>query len=590
MRAESIEIIVIAGYLVFLFGIGLVFRKLNSGDDDYFRSGCRGSWWMVGMSVFMSGISVATFTSNARLAFEGGWSVCLIYLVNALCFLICWIWLGARFRQMRLITFPQVIRDRFGTSLQQGFAYFGILMFPLGGALQFYSLAIFANGIFGFPVVPTILVVGLVVAFYSTNGGNWAVMAADFLQGMVMLPVTMLITVLCLQKLGGFSGMLEQIRLHGLQSDFQLVKPMGAFAHDMFSVPWLASLLLIQVVVNLGLIGAPRFFACKDGKAASHAALLCAVLSIVGAVFWFIPPITGRLLFEGDVLQTAISCPAEASFAVTARNLLPAGFMGLMMVAMFGASMSTMDTALNKNSAIVVEDIIPALLRRIGRDARLSPSVGLKVGRGFTVLFAVLITACAIWFAQMSGVGAFDVGFKINAMVALPSMVPLFLGMFIKRTPSWTGWASFGAGLVPSIISALYPGLWATHTLALISFGISSGVFLLSMPFWKKAPETYRRSTEEFFKRMATPVDFEKEVGDANDVQQMKILGGLCLLMALFILIILLVPNSWKDRMGIVFVSGFIGTVGGLLRFAAFRQTNRERNKHAPSKPEQEQD
>ena len=52
-----IEYIVIAGYFAMLIGIGFIMKKLNSNVSDYFRSGCRGSWYLVGASAFMAALS-----------------------------------------------------------------------------------------------------------------------------------------------------------------------------------------------------------------------------------------------------------------------------------------------------------------------------------------------------------------------------------------------------------------------------------------------------------------------------------------------------------------------------------------------------
>lgn len=108
MQASSIEILVILVYLVFLFGIGIIFSKINFGDDDYFCSGGRDSWWLVGMSVFMSGISVATFPSDVGLALPG--FVRLILLV------------------------PNTLKDRLGVLFVAGFiASVGLLLNLAGG-------------------------------------------------------------------------------------------------------------------------------------------------------------------------------------------------------------------------------------------------------------------------------------------------------------------------------------------------------------------------------------------------------------------------------------------------------------------------
>lgn len=61
MQVSWIEFFVVGTYLLFLVGIGIAFKRLNSNVDDYFRSGCQGTWWLVGVSSFMAGAGSGTF-------------------------------------------------------------------------------------------------------------------------------------------------------------------------------------------------------------------------------------------------------------------------------------------------------------------------------------------------------------------------------------------------------------------------------------------------------------------------------------------------------------------------------------------------
>jgi solute:Na+ symporter, SSS family len=90
----------------------------------------------------------------------------------------------------------------------------------------------------------------------------------------------------------------------------------------------------------------------------------------LGSFFWFIPPMVARLLYEADVLVMGaqLNNPAEAAFAVASINLLPLGMTGMIVVAMFAATMSSMDSGINRNAAVFVRDIYPALCRLVGRD------------------------------------------------------------------------------------------------------------------------------------------------------------------------------------------------------------------------------
>jgi hypothetical protein len=81
MDHPAIEYSVIVAYLVLML---VVFKNFNKSSGDHFRGGSQGTWWIVGMSSFMAGISAFTFTGNGGAAFEAGWAVPVIYVANCI--------------------------------------------------------------------------------------------------------------------------------------------------------------------------------------------------------------------------------------------------------------------------------------------------------------------------------------------------------------------------------------------------------------------------------------------------------------------------------------------------------------------------
>ena len=74
---------------------------------------------------------------------------------------------------------------------------------------------------------------------------------------------------------------------------------------------------------------------------------------------------------------------------------------------------------------------------------------------------------------------------------------------------------------------------------------------------------------------MHTPVDFEKEVGDANDYSQMLIVGRLSLLVAVLLLLLLIIPNELWARGCIIALAGSVGFIGALLLLFAKRHAQK---------------
>lgn len=585
MENGWIEFAVIGGYLFVLISISIAFKSFSKDASDYFRSGCRGKWWLVGMSCFMTAFSAWTFTGAAGVAYSSGWSALVIFLANVFAFLFNASCLAPWFRQLRSISPPEIIRKRFGVTTQQFYAWITVCTQMCYSAVHLYGLAIFSSAVFGFKVQQVILVLGFVVLFYSMLGGSWGVMASDFIQSMVLLPMTILVAILCLNQVGGISGLFSGIRDGGLTTDYKMINDSARFAGN-YTWFWAIAIFLQNTTAFNSLTNASRFFAVKDGKEARKAALLTACLMFLGSLIWFIPPMVARLLFADEVSAVAISKPAEAAYAIASMKLLPLGMTGLMVVAMFAATTSSMDSGLNRNAAVFTNDIYPALAKTLGFKPTENGKTLLLMGRIFTIGIGIVVISLAYYFSTRDDKGIFQYMLNIGGMLMIPLMIPLLLGVFFRDVPKWACLFSVGCAftssamgfvsgseneLIQSISFLKEPWLWQQKVVTNIIVGSTS--FLLTRFFWKYEKDAYRELVDKFFRIMHTPIDFEKEVGQANDFRQSMMVGSFCSLIGFAICLITLLPNKWamSGRFGILFVGGFVVTVGLLLIFTGLK-------------------
>ncbi|WPJ97840.1 hypothetical protein SH580_08965 [Coraliomargarita algicola] len=581
---QTIEFIIIAAYLLLLVTVSLVFKKFNQDSNDYFRNGCRGTWWLIGTSVFMTTFSAWTFTGAAGVSYNAGWTVTIIFLSNSLGFLFNAVYLAPRYRQLRMTTSAEVVRKRFGPTTEQYVAYSGFVFYAYVAALHLYGLSIFTSAIFGFDIESTILVIGVVVVIYSMIGGSWAVKATDFLQSLILIPITVLVAILSLKYVGWGSGMFGMIEAQGLNEHFKFINTVE-FSDEMidFSIYWAIAVTLEHVISYNSLSSAPRYFATKDGRDARKAAWLACILMTIGSVIWIIPPIVAKLCFSQEVEAMNIASPAESAYAITSLNLLPLGMSGLIAVAIFAATMSSMDSGLNGNSATLVKNILPPLLRLRGRKMP-SPKGQLRIGQVWTLLCGAGIIFISLYLSRQEGKGIFRFMLILGLLIPT-SQVPLLLGLFIRKVPSWSALVTMimvwpvglfmyfsGKDVVKDVPLMHDPHKW--HWGILLKLGLAAAIFMLTMPFWKYASPKYKAQVDDFFRTMNTPVDFEQEVGEANDSSQERILGFFAIVIGVAICLIMFVPgNGWgiDGRLGILFVGGSVSLTGLLFVFAGYR-------------------
>ena len=131
----NFEYITLGVYLIMLLTLGAYFARFNRNLSDFIRGGAQGTWWIVGMSMFISGISAFTFTGAASAAFEAGPSLLGMYLANVVAFVIGGLFLAKWYRQTRALTVADIIRERFGVAMEQFSAYVGVVMAPISGSI-----------------------------------------------------------------------------------------------------------------------------------------------------------------------------------------------------------------------------------------------------------------------------------------------------------------------------------------------------------------------------------------------------------------------------------------------------------------------
>src|SRR5438067_7392199 len=105
---------IIIVYLVFIVAIGLAFRRLSKNTSDYFRCGGAMPWWITGTSAWIAGFSAWTFTGAAGRVYETGLIVLCLYYSNLIGLLVVFAYTCVRFRRMRVVTWMEALRHRFG--------------------------------------------------------------------------------------------------------------------------------------------------------------------------------------------------------------------------------------------------------------------------------------------------------------------------------------------------------------------------------------------------------------------------------------------------------------------------------------------
>lgn len=575
------EYLVIAGYFILIVGIGFAFKEMaKNSTSDYFRGGGRMLWWMVGSTAFMAQFSAWTFTGAAGKAFTDGFAISLVFFANTFAYFCGWAYFAARFRQMRVDTPTEGIKRRFGNQNEQFFSWALIVFSFVNAGVWLNALGVFASAAFDADITLTIIATGLTVLFVSVLSGAWGVVASDFVQTLIVAVISIACATVALIKVGGPVEL-----VNNFPADFVMGPDMN---YGVILVGTFVFFLAKQMITIMNMHDSFRFLNAKDSDNARKAALLAMVLMGFGSIIWFIPPWASAILYP----DAAAAYPelgnkaADAVYLVFTRNAMPVGTVGLLLAGLFAATMSSMDSALNKNAGIFVRSIYQPILLK--KNKQVDDQHLLKVSRLISFISGILVIVVALFFKSLKELSLFELMMNVSVMIQVPLLIPLLLGLFIKKTPKWAPWVTVAIGLFVSWCTAniLTPEVFANWigleraftqresidinlmTTIAAHLIVTAGFFCTTPFFYNEATDEHKLETDLFFADLDVPVIADGEQ-DEYDRQQRHKLGSMVVFMGSGVFAMMLIPNPMWGRMVFMLCALAILTMGLLLKRSA---------------------
>jgi len=545
--ANSLDYFVVGGYAALMVLVGIYVVKFNRGAAEYFRGGNRIPWLVAGLSSFMAGFSAWTFTGAAGVAYRAGIAVIGLYIGNALSFLLGYFVFASRWRRSRITTVMEYLSARFNQATRQTFSWTTVIVQLFMSASILYGLSLFVSSACGFPVMWTVVGAGAIILFYCVIGGLWAVVMTDFVQASILMPFCLVLVILSLARVGGIGGL-----IHSLPPSMKTIHLTGEFGW-IYILSWMV---MVSFGYNTSAM-AQRYFSVDNERSARKVALLCCGLFFVGAFLWFIPPMAMRVIYPDlHTVWPGLANVSEAAYAVASLTLLPHGLIGIMLAAMFSSTMANLSATFNLKSAILTKDIYQTLFRKTAGEQEL-----LVVGwmatflvGGFTIVIAALMAS--------TGQSVFSVMLTFNTLISLAYGPPALLGLVVRRTPPWSGLASFAVGLVLGILGA-FVFSWGLIEQVVIIIPASFAVFFLSRSLDRgDNPERAR-----LFEDLNKPVNVKEELKESPDLtaqvfrflsRVIALIGGLSLL--------LLLATPGRDRFTVLWFAGITLAISWSLR------------------------
>ena len=482
MPLHWIDILTFIAFIGLVVLISLYASRYQKTGKDYFLAGRTLTWGLIGFSLIASNISTEHFVGMAGSGFSIGLAIASYEWIATITLVFVGLYLLPRFLRAGIYTIPEYLEYRFDHRARAVMAFYMMLAYVFVAiASVIYSGALALKTIFGISLIKGVWLIGLVAGAYTVYGGLKAVVWTDLLQGATLLIGGAVVTILGFDALGGgdiFNGI--KIFFESSKDKLHMILPA-----DHPEMPWTIFLggIWIPNIFYWGLnqFITQRTLGAKSLKQGQNGVLLASNLKLLIPFIIVFPGIMAFQLYGSEIAQ------GDQAYPYLIKKILPLGLRGVMLSALFGAVLSSLDSMLNSAATIFTIDLYQRYLR-----PKASAEHLVRMGRIMTAVFVLIGCVYAPFLDKFGGI------FKYIQMVwgfVSPGVVAVFLwGLFNKKAPPIAGFlALLLTGPIYGLCLVLMPGAFLNSmAITVLVLWLMMGIITIlnPMPLPKEFPQT----------------------------------------------------------------------------------------------------
>ena len=388
LALAAADYLVMAAYGALVLAIGYIANRRQKTTEDYFLGGRKLPWWVVGVSLMATSFSSVSLIGGTGFGYSVGMKWLQLQIGDLVALLVvCAVFLPF-FSTLRLTTAYEYLEKRFGPRARSIASALFIGQTLLRAAILVYSPALALSAILGWPIWISILVAAGGAILYSAFGGIGAVVWTDLVQLLVILiGVGTCILLTASDVPGGLGAILDwgkaNGRLETVTTGFDMSTPFNLLGT---MVPYTV---LALSLFGTGQQAVQRFLSVKDLGSARRAAITgwaVGTASLALTLFLGVSIAAWSALGAApEGFTSGIAARADEALPLFIEWRLPAGLAGLLLAAVFAASMSSMDSAIHSVSTAFIVDHLRRFRKTVG-----SPARELKIARIVTVVVGII--------------------------------------------------------------------------------------------------------------------------------------------------------------------------------------------------------
>ncbi len=351
---SSIDYWVIIASLIATMAVGLWFARKWKSTDDFFLAGRSVTWPFIGFSLFATNISSEHFVGLAA----GGHSIGLVQggyeWIASYCLLMLAAVFAPQYLKHGVFTIPEFFEKRFGVELRMCLTIYFLLMIVLTKVtVAIYSGAIVIQAFLppevGFQTI--LWSIGIFTAIYTMAGGLAAVIYTDFIQAIILIAGSIVLTWAALDKVGGWGQLVTSLEASKQVHLLSMVRPptdpelpFSGFLLGNFLIGGMFYWCMDQVNVQ-------RVLGAKSLNHARAGAIFAGFLKIIPVFIMVLPGVIAVVLFP-EIKNH------NDTYATLLGQLMPHGLRGFVIAALLAALMSSLSSTFNSTSTLVARDLL----------------------------------------------------------------------------------------------------------------------------------------------------------------------------------------------------------------------------------------
>lgn len=424
-----IDYLIIGGYLAGLLYMGFALKN-QTNKNDYFLGGRSLSWKPLSLSIMATQLSAISFVSAPAFVGlrEGGGLVWLSYELAVPLAMLFLLWnLLPSLHRSGVVSVYDYLERRFDRSSRLLLSLVFQISRSFATGIMIYAVSIILQGAIGLEFWQSIVAIGVITVIYSLQGGMKAVVYGDAIQMVIIVLGTATCLGFGLYYLGGFDAFLAQVDSQRLQA---LNFESNGFDGNGFGfLPMVfGGIVLYASYYGCDQSEAQRSLSAKDTNDLKKMIVAASLMRF---------PITLLYCTSGLVIGTFVLATPELLSKIPADhpdwmmpvfivNYMPNGVIGLLLVAILAAAMSSLSSAINSLSAVSVEDYC----RYSGKELSNEQYLGYAKYAG---IFWGVVTLSLSFFAGNIAPTVIEAINKVGSVFYGPILACFFLGMADKR-------------------------------------------------------------------------------------------------------------------------------------------------------------